>query len=121
MTETVSWKLFDSAVPPAWIVREVTERDYGVDSYLEICETEYVTGDLCSVQRDSLDELPKQAYFLREEEVPRAGVVVTESFQRTRWRDRHAWVWLGVRKQTGRGEGSSGLAFDRIVDVPPSP
>ena len=42
------------------------------------------------------------------------------SFQRTRWRDGRAWVWLGVRKQTGRGEGSSGLAFDRIVDIKPS-
>ena len=25
------------------------------------------------------------------------------------------FMWLGVRKQTGRGEGHSGLAFDRIV------
>ena len=54
-------------------------------------------------------------YFLHEEEVSRAGVRVTQSFQRTRWRDGRAWVWLGVRKQTGRGEGSSGLAFDRIA------
>ena len=61
-----------------------------------------------------------QPYFIHEEEVPRAGVRVTQSFQRTRWRDGRAWVWLGVRKQTGRGEGSSGLAFDRIVDLPPS-
>ena len=28
-----------------------------------------------------------------------------------------AYMWLGVRKQTGRGEGSSGLAFDQIVHV----
>ena len=34
--------------------------------------------------------------------------------------DRRAWVWLGVRKQTGRGEGSSGLAFDQIIDSPPA-
>jgi hypothetical protein len=59
-----------------------------------------------------------QPYFVHEEEVPRAGVRVTQAFQRTRWRDGRAWVWLGVRKQTGRGEGSSGLAFDRIVDLP---
>jgi hypothetical protein len=58
-------------------------------------------------------------YVLHEEEVPRAGVRVTQAFQRTRWRDGRAWVWLGVRKQTGRGEGSSGLAFDRLVDLPP--
>lgn len=48
------------------------------------------------------------------------GVLVTQRFQRTRWRDGRSWLWLGVRKQTGRGEGSSGLAFDQIVDVPPA-
>jgi len=57
-------------------------------------------------------------YIIHEEEVPRGGARVTQSFQRTRWRDGRVWVWLGIRKQTGRGEGSSGLAFDRIVDVP---
>lgn len=67
--------------------------------------------------RQGLDEA--EPYFVHEEEVPRAGVLVTQSFQRTRWRGGQVWVWLGVRKQTGRGEGSSGLAFDRIVDVPP--
>ena len=69
--------------------------------------------------RQGLDEVVAQAYFVHEEEVPRAGVLVTQSFQRTRWRDGSVFIWLGVRKQTGRGEGSSGLAFDRIVDVPP--
>jgi hypothetical protein len=63
---------------------------------------------------------PPERYVLHEEEVPRAGVRVTQAFQRTRWRDGRAWVWLGVRKQTGRGEGSSGLAFDRLVDLPPA-
>ena len=62
---------------------------------------------------------PPVAYFVHEEEVPRAGVRVTQRFQRTRWRDGRAWVWLGVRKQTGRGEGSSGLAFDTIESVTP--
>jgi hypothetical protein len=60
---------------------------------------------------------PDAPYYLHEEEVPRAGVRVTRAFQRTRWRDGRAWVWLGVRKQTGRGEGSSGLSFDRLVDL----
>jgi hypothetical protein len=72
-----------------------------------------------SLLRAGLDETEKKGYFLHEEEVPRAGVLVTQSFQRTRWQDGRAWVWLGVRKQTGRGEGSSGLAFDQIVDTPP--
>jgi len=57
-------------------------------------------------------------YFLHEEEVSRAGVVVTQRYQRTRWRDGRAWIWLGVRKQTGRGEASSTLAFDRVVAMP---
>jgi hypothetical protein len=26
------------------------------------------------------------------------------------------YTWLRVQKQTGRGEASSGLAFDRLVD-----
>lgn len=69
--------------------------------------------------RPGLDQ--KQAYYIHEETVPRAGVRVTQSFQRTRWRDGRVVVWLGARKQTGRGEASSGLAFDRIVEgQPPS-
>jgi hypothetical protein len=72
-----------------------------------------------SIMRQGLEESPMVGYALHEEEVPRAGVRLTQSFQRTRWTDGRAWTWLGVRKQTGRGEGSSGLAFDRLVDVPP--
>ena len=69
-----------------------------------------------SFLRTGLEQTPAVGYFLHEEEVPRAGAVVTQSFQRTRWRDGRAWLWLGARKRTGRGEGSSGLAFDRLVD-----
>lgn len=65
--------------------------------------------------REGLNETPPRAYFVHEEEVPRAGVRVTQSFQRTRWHDGRVFTWVGVRKQTGRGEeGSSGLAFDRV-------
>ena len=73
-----------------------------------------------SLLRVGLDEAVQVAYFLHEEEVPRAGTQVTQSFQRTRWRDGRAWLWLGIRKQTGCGEGSSGLAFDQILDLPPA-
>jgi hypothetical protein len=66
--------------------------------------------------REGLDRLPAAAYFVHEEEVPRAGVRVSQSFQRTRYYNGRVVTWLGVRKQTGRGEGSSGLAFDRIVE-----
>lgn len=70
--------------------------------------------------REGLDRAVATSYYLHEEEVPRAGVRVTHSFQRTRWRNGSVFVWLGVRKHTGRGEGSSGLAFDRVVDLKPS-
>jgi len=64
--------------------------------------------------REGLDQLVARPYFVAEEEVPRSGVRVTQTFQRTRWTDGRPVLWIGARKQTGRGEGSSGLAFDRI-------
>ena len=57
----------------------------------------------------------KDSYIIHEEEVPRSGARVEQSFQRTRWSDGKIYVWFGVRKTNGRGEGSSGLGFDRIV------
>jgi hypothetical protein len=57
----------------------------------------------------------KKPYFIFEEEIPRAGCQVSLSFRRTRWYDGRVVTWLGIRKNTGRGEGSSGLAFDQII------
>jgi hypothetical protein len=51
-------------------------------------------------------------------EASRAGTRLIQAFQRTRWTDGSVFAWLRGRKQTGRGEGSSGLAFDELVDVP---
>ena len=51
-------------------------------------------------------------YFINEEEVPRVGTRLTLAYSRTRWRDGRPIVWLGIRRATGRGERSSGLAFD---------
>lgn len=53
-------------------------------------------------------------YFLHEEEVPRAGAIVTRGFQRARWFDGKVYTWIGRRKETGRGQGASGLVFDRV-------
>jgi hypothetical protein len=73
-----------------------------------------------SLLRVGLDSRPAAGYFIHEEEVPRVGVRVFESYRRTRARDGRVFLWLGVRKQVGRGEGSSRLAFDQIVDLPPA-
>jgi hypothetical protein len=68
--------------------------------------------------REGLDRIPAQPYFVHEEEVSRAGTRVMQTFERTRWTDGRVFTWLRVVRQTGRGEGSSGLAFDQLVDVP---
>lgn len=69
------------------------------------------------LMREGLEKSPQESYFVNEEEVPRAGVKLSRSYQRTRWYNGKVWVWLGTRKQVGRGEGTSGLAFDQIVNV----
>jgi hypothetical protein len=67
-----------------------------------------------SILREGLDTTVPSVFYIHEEEVPRMGVRVTQSFQRTRWMNGEVFTWLGMRKLTGRGEGSSGLAFDQI-------
>ncbi|MGW3289608.1 hypothetical protein ACWDR3_33705 [Streptomyces sp. NPDC001002] len=71
---------------------------------------------LTALLREGLDaRLP---YFIHEEEVPRAGVRVTQSYQRTRWYGGRTVVWLGVRKLPGGGESTSNLAFDQLRTSP---
>ena len=55
-----------------------------------------------------------QGLRIFEEEIPREGVRVTRSYQYTRWFDGSTHLWIGRRKQVGRGEGSSGLRFDVV-------
>ena len=60
---------------------------------------------------------PRSPYFVEEEEVPRAGIHVERSWQRTRWINGQTFAWIGRRKTAGRGEGGSQLSFDQIVDL----
>jgi hypothetical protein len=60
---------------------------------------------------------PRSPYFVEEEEVPRAGVLVERSWQRARWIGGRTFVWVGRRKTAGRGEGSGQLVFDQIIDL----
>lgn len=61
---------------------------------------------------------PDQDLLIHEEEVPREGLHVSRMWQRARWSDGSTHVWIGRRKQPGRGEGSSELVFDVITDRP---
>ncbi len=54
---------------------------------------------------------------VENEEVSRGGATVTRQFQLTRWMDGRTIVWLGRRKDIGRGEGSSGLRFDSVLNT----
>jgi hypothetical protein len=53
--------------------------------------------------------------LIAEEELLREGAVVQRSYQRTRWHTGQTYTWSGRRKLSGRGEGSSGLAFDQAI------
>jgi hypothetical protein len=59
----------------------------------------------------------KPTYFIEEEQVPRAGVIIKRNFQRTRWLNGKTLLWIGRRKQAGRGEGWANIMFDQIVPI----
>jgi hypothetical protein len=64
-------------------------------------------------QGELLNAAAKLALF--DEEIPREGVRVTRQFERTRWIGGSTLLWVGLRKEVGRGEGSSALRFDALV------
>jgi hypothetical protein len=70
--------------------------------------------DGSNVRREARGELLNASARLAlfDEEIPREGVRVTRQFERTRWIDGTTLLWIGVRKQVGKGEGSSALRFD---------
>lgn len=51
---------------------------------------------------------------LPEEEAPRAGVKLTQTYQMARWIDGQVVVWRGRQRSTGRGEGASHLNYDDL-------
>jgi hypothetical protein len=74
-----------------------------------------------SLLRVGLDSVPADPYLVHEEAVPRAGTKLTVSYRRTRWTGGRVVVWLAARRETGRGEASSGLAFDLLAPTETSP
>jgi hypothetical protein len=72
-----------------------------------------------AILRAGLDDpLGPHPYFINEEEVSRAGVVVTGALRRARRFDGRVVVWHSRRAESGRGEGDSGLCFDVIEERP---
>jgi hypothetical protein len=67
------------------------------------------------VLRPGPDDAVPPRYDVYEEEISHAGEVVRCSWQRTRWTGGRVCTWLGLERRPGRGEASSGLAFDRAL------
>lgn len=57
---------------------------------------------------------PGRRFLLHEEEIPREGLRVVRRFQSARTADGRLFTWVGRTKGPGRGEGASGLTFDRL-------
>lgn len=62
----------------------------------------------------------KTPFYIYEQEVSDSGFIVSTSFKRTRWYDGSVYVWLGRKKQTGRGVADSGYKFDTLVSKQPN-
>ncbi|APQ18736.1 DUF4365 domain-containing protein [Maribacter hydrothermalis] len=59
ISESESYKLFQSKIPSSWIIREATERDYGIDCYIELVNDDNeLTGELVLVQLKSRQKIP---------------------------------------------------------------
>jgi len=81
---------------------------------LRLVRAAMLAPDGTNTLRHAQGELLNAAVQLRlfDEEVPREGVKVTRQFERTRWIGGSTLLWVGLRKQVGKGEGSSALRFD---------
>ncbi|MEL7122946.1 MAG: hypothetical protein AAFO07_26090 [Bacteroidota bacterium] len=66
--------------------------------------------------RVGLEQETRAPYFICEEEIPRSGAIVRQTWQRARWHNGKVVLWSGYRKTNGRGEAASGLKFDQIID-----
>lgn len=57
---------------------------------------------------------PEQPLALEAEEVGRAGASLTRAYQYTRWLNGTPYLWMARHKRVGRGEGWSGLRYDKV-------
>ncbi len=76
--ETDSWKILQNSVPSEWLLRGVTERDYGIDCYLEMVGRDgSVRGDLISIQLKGAESLDwKQNNKQNRQEATFSGVKI---------------------------------------------
>jgi hypothetical protein len=61
---------------------------------------------------------PGQMFVVRDQAVPRAGAQVNRYVRRARWLNGATYCWMARRTRAGKGQGSSGLAFDVLLGPP---
>ena len=71
---------------------------------------------LTSILRPGLnkDDTQSTPYYINDEEMTRAGTVITKTVRKARWYNGASFLWIGRQKEAGRGGVSSGLTFDLI-------
>jgi hypothetical protein len=106
-----------SSVPPHWIPYLPFHKS-GSNSEIELRRAIMLRNESAAEPED-LNPLSwlagKDLLAIWEEAIPRAGVRVQLTKQRVRWTDGKTYIWLGRKVLAGRGEGSSGLAFDQLL------
>ncbi len=94
--------------------RQITLRRAAMPRFLRSFPTRRVRPLTQLLQYNSGD--PDHPFYdLREEEIPRSGITVRKTWQRTRWYNGKTALWLGYRKLNGFGERNSGLQFDQAI------
>lgn len=68
------------------------------------------------ILREGIDQndMQRSPYYVYEEEIPKTGVKITSTYQRSRWFNGTIFTWYGRRKVTARGMANSGLRFDEL-------
>jgi hypothetical protein len=61
---------------------------------------------------------PREMFVVRDQAVGRAGVQVSRYVRRARWLNGATYCWMARRTRAGKGQGSSGLAFDVLAGPP---
>ncbi|HEY5712274.1 MAG TPA: hypothetical protein VIT38_10290 [Allosphingosinicella sp.] len=117
----ISYRLMIDAIPENWIpfvpvrISGVDNREIQLQRAGLLRDLGMPTPQVAPPRTTILRPAYPAAYFVHEEEVPRSGVEIVQTYQRIRHSSGRAIVWCGRARRSGRGQGSSGLAFDKIV------